>query len=132
MCNYQLDIDSPYPIPGADTKKEITKRIENTQGSVKYKHYGKLIIELIQEAIAIKDTKLQTYIVDHIAQQMKRSHLNWNQTNVQDAKIWNDLEQFSEKKIALDKTKIIPVFQTTPPRKKHFFKKTNKKHYSRK
>ena len=89
-------------------------------------------IPSIKEAIAIKDTKLQTYIVDHIAQQMKRSHLNWNQTNVQDAKIWNDLEQFSEKKIALDKTKIIPVFQTTPPRKKHFFKKTNKKHYSRK
>jgi len=132
MSQNKLDIDSPYPKPKLDKKNEITTRIDNTQGSVKYKHYGKLIIELIKEAVKIKDTKLKTYILDHIAQQMKRSYLNWNQTNVQDQQIWTDLEQFSEKKLDLDKAKIIPVVQAPTYRKKTFYKKSNKKNYSRK
>jgi len=131
MCENKLNIDSPYAKPNLDTPVMIKERIHNTQGSVKYKHYGKLIIELIKEVIDIKDEKLQTYIVDHIAQQMKRSHLNWNQTNVQDIQIWNDLDAFADQKINIDKTKIIPVFQPNI-RKKVFYKKNNRKHYSRK
>ena len=98
---------------------------------MKNKHYGKLILLLIKEAVKIKDPDIQNYAVNQIAQQMKRAYLNWNQTNVQDIQIWNDLEKFSEKKLDLDKTKIIPVFQV-PTRKKTFFKKNNKKNYSKK
>ena len=112
-------------------EKEVKLRIHNTQGSVKNKHYGKLILLLIKEAVKIKDPDIQNYAVNQIAQQMKRAYLNWNQTNVQDIQIWNDLEKFSEKKLDLDKTKIIPVFQV-PTRKKTFFKKNNKKNYSKK
>ena len=119
MTNNQLDIASPYSKPEINTEKKITKRINNTQGSVKHKHYGKLIIELIHETIQLEDSELKTYILDHIAQQMKRSYLNWNQTNVQDIQIWNDLEHFSNKKLTVDKTKVIPVFQTNPTRKKN-------------
>ena len=123
--------DSISQKPNLDKSITIKERIHNTQGSVKYKHYGKLIIELIQEAVDIKDNDLQTYIVDHIAQQMKRSYLNWNQSNVQDTQIWNDLDEFAEKKLKIDKSKVIPVFQPNV-RKKVFYKKSNRKHYSRK
>lgn len=132
MCENKLEISAPYPKPEIKETNAITKRIENTQGSVKYKHYGKLIVELIQEAVKIKDPELKTYIFEHIAQQMKRSYLNWNQTNVQDIKIWDDLEQFANQKIEIDKTKIIPVFQAQHTRKRPFYKKSNKKNYSRK
>ena len=99
MCENKLEINAPYPKPEIKPNSSITERINNTQGSVKYKHYGKLIIELIQEAIKIKDPELKTYVFEHIAQQMKRSYLNWNQTNVQDEKIWDDLEQFANQKV---------------------------------
>ena len=104
-------------------------------GMVVMSPYNKKLMssELIQEAIKIKDPELKTYVFEHIAQQMKRSYLNWNQTNVQDVKIWDDLEQFANQKVEIDKTKIIPVFQTTQyTRKKPFYKKSNKKNYSRK
>ena len=131
MCDNKLDIDSPYPKP--DLKKtELKERINNTQGSVKNKHYGQLIISLIQEAVKIKDEKLKTYAIEQIAQQMKRSYLNWNQTNVQDQKIWADLEAFSKQKLDLDQTKIIPVYQQIPTRKKTFYKKSNRKNYQKK
>ena len=131
MSNNQLDIDSPYPKPKInDTKK--TDRINNTQGTVEHKHYGKLISLLIQETVKIKDANIQIHVFDQIAQHMKRTYLNWNQTNVQDAQIWGDLEQLSKVKLDLDKTKIIPVFPTNPTRRKPFYKKSNRKHYSKK
>ena len=113
-------------------KTELKERINNTQGSVKNKHYGQLIISLIQEAVKIKDEKVKTYAIEQIAQQMKRSYLNWNQTNVQDQKIWADLEAFSKQKLDLDQTKIIPVYQQIPTRKKTFYKKSNRKNYQKK
>lgn len=131
MCDNKLDIDSPYPKPELK-KTELKERINNTQGSVKNKHYGQLIISLIQEAVKIKDEKVKTYAIEQIAQQMKRSYLNWNQTNVQDQKIWADLEAFSKQKLDLDQTKIIPVYQQIPTRKKTFYKKSNRKNYQKK
>ncbi|MAQ69966.1 MAG: hypothetical protein CMD23_02590 [Flavobacteriales bacterium] len=132
MCENKLNIKSPYPKPELKKENIIERRINNTQGSVKHKHYGKLIIELIQEVASIKDIKLKTYILEHIAQQMKRSYINWNQTNVQDEQIWRDLEEFAGKKLDLDKSKVIPVSQPQNNRKKSFYKKSYKKHYSRK
>tara|TARA_B100001250_G_C19602276_1_gene701155 strand:- start:237 stop:785 length:549 start_codon:yes stop_codon:yes gene_type:complete len=134
MCNNELKIDSPYPKPNL-AKVELKERIDNTQGTVKNKHYGKLIVLLIKEAVKIKDDKVRSYAIDRIAQQMKRSYLNWNQTNVQDPKIWADLEAFSEKKLNLDTSKIIPVYQQQPQnynRKKTFYKKSNRKNYQKK
>ena len=89
LCNNKLDIDAPYPKP--ETKKTEKKtRINNTQGTVRNKHYGKLIVMLIKEAVEIKDDKLKTHVLEQVALQMKRSYLNWNQTNVQDLQIWSD------------------------------------------
>ena len=131
MCQNKLDVEHPpyEPVIKLENKKA---RIENTQGSVKYKHYGKLIILLIQETIKIKDNSLKNHAIEQIGKQMKRAYLNWNQTNVQDTQIWSDLEKLADNKIDVDKTKIIPVFQTNPIRKKPFYKKSNRKNYSKK
>ena len=134
MCNNELNIESPYPKPSL-TQSQLKERIDNTQGTVRNKHYGKLIVLLIKEAVKIKDQDIKLHAIDRIAQQMKRSYLNWNQTNVQDSKIWTDLESFSQEKLNLDKSKIIPVYQQQQQhysRKKTFYKKSNRKNYQKK
>mgnify|MGYP001433133872 CR=1 FL=1 len=131
MCNHQLNIDSPYPKPILEEQKH-TVRINNAQGSVKHKHYGKLILSLIQEAVQLTDPDTRNHAFEQIAKQMKRAYLNWNQTNVQDIQIWTDLEKFAGEEVTLDKTKIIPVFQPNTTRKKTFYKKPHKKNYSKK
>ena len=132
MCDHLLEIDSVHKKQIKEQKKLVKERINNTQGSVKYKHYGKLIITLIKETVQLKDKQLKLDILFQIAQQMKRSYINWNQTNVQDIQIWTDLEEFSGEELNLDKTKQIPVFPTNNTRKKVFYKKSNRKNYSRK
>ena len=51
ICQNKLEINSPYPKPSLDANVKQSERIENTQGSVKFKHYGKLIVLLIKEAV---------------------------------------------------------------------------------
>lgn len=133
ICKNDIDINSPYEKPSP--KKELTtiERIDNTQGSVKHKHYGRLIIDLIKETVKITDSKVKVYLIKLIALQMKRSYISWNQSNVQDSQIWEDLEFFSNHKLELDKTTVIPVYPTNNVvRKKNFHKKSIKKNYSRK
>ena len=132
MCNNKLDIDAPYGQPSVEIKKMSRDRIHNTQGTVKYKHYGQIIIKLIKESVKLQNPKIKEHLFSIIAQQMKRSHLNWNQTNVQDYQIWSDLEKFAEQKLNLDHTKQIPVFQNQHNRKKTFYKRPHKKNYSKK
>tara|TARA_Y100000589_G_scaffold332358_1_gene392425 strand:- start:8453 stop:9061 length:609 start_codon:yes stop_codon:yes gene_type:complete len=131
LCEHKLDVDTPFSGETLEFKSQKTERIQNTQGSVKHKHYGKLIIKLIKECIKIENLSLRDQLLNQIAQQMKRSFLNWNKSNVQDEQIWHDLESFSEEKINLDYQKVIPVFHQQPIRKKTFFKRSNKKNYSR-
>ena len=131
LCEHKLDVDTPFSGETLEFKSQKTERIQNTQGSVKHKHYGKLIIKLIKECIKIENLSLRDQLLNQIAQQMKRSFLNWNKSNVQDEQIWHDLESLSEEKINLDYQKVIPVFHQQPIRKKTFFKRSNKKNYSR-
>ena len=56
MCENNLEIESPYPKPNLKKEAINIERIKNTQGSVEYKHYGKLIIMLIKECLKIKDS----------------------------------------------------------------------------
>ena len=85
------------------------------------------------EAILSTDEKVKSYLIKLIALQMKRSYISWNQSNVQDSQIWEDLEFFSNHKLELDKTTVIPVYPTNNVvRKKNYHKKSIKKNYSRK
>ena len=59
MSDYKLDVDSPYPIPEKKEKKERPIKITNTQGTVKYRHYGKFVIEMLKK---LSDSKIKCYI----------------------------------------------------------------------
>tara|TARA_B100001287_G_scaffold276379_1_gene287003 strand:+ start:1417 stop:2025 length:609 start_codon:yes stop_codon:yes gene_type:complete len=133
ICNNDIDINSPYEKPSPKEESKIIERIDNTQGSVKHKHYGRLIIDLIKETVKITDSKVKEYLIKLIALQMKRSYISWNQSNVQDIQIWSDLDFFSNHKLELNKDAVIPVYPTNNVvRKKTFHKKSIKKNYSRK
>merc|ERR1712196_290348 len=61
MSKNQLQIDLPHPkVKTEEIKTDV--RIKNTQGSVKHKHYGKLIVMLIKESVHIKDLDLRNKV----------------------------------------------------------------------
>ena len=101
MSNYKLDVDSPYPIlkkKDIDTKPE---KIEYTQGSVKLRHYGKYVIDILKEVSKLADSEKKDKLVISIANQMKRSYINWNKSNVLDNVIFNEIEEISNGKVKI-------------------------------
>ena len=54
MSDYNLDIDSPYPMPKRKSESERPKRLEYPKTKIRYRHYGKKIELLIEEACKLK------------------------------------------------------------------------------
>ena len=130
MSEHKLEVDSPYPKP---TQKEINLKpelIENKQGSLKYPHYGSFIISMIKEVGIMKESEKKKELAIGIANQMKKNYINWNQSNIMDKFIINEINSISEGKINLDPETVLSSYSLTKPN--HNFGPRKKSHsYSR-
>ena len=101
ISNFQLDVDAPYPKP--EPKKEIRpEKVEYPDQKFKFKHYGKIIEALIDEAIKIENADEQQELTQMIANLMKRSYLNYNRDSVNEEMIVDQLNSMSGGKLKLD------------------------------
>ena len=91
---------------------------------IKYNHYGKVIELMIEEAIKMDDIELKEKLVLAIANQMKRSYINWNLNSVDDKIILNQLTILSNQKLSLPQGTIL--HKVSPPPKQNQFKKKKK------
>lgn len=117
MSDFKLDIDYPFEI----IKKEdlITKpdKIEYSRPTMRYRHYGKTLEKMIKKAIEMPDSEERTQLIDLLVTQMKKSYLQWNK-EVDDAKIFQDLYELSDRKIKMDDSYIISNPKTNTSKRK--------------
>jgi len=93
ISDFKLDVDSPYPIPSQQTLHVRPQRVPYPSNAIRYRHYGKIIENLIAEVIKQEDGPKKDALVASIANFMKTAYLNWNRDTVSDDVI---LEQFKE------------------------------------
>lgn len=101
ITDYKLDVDGPYPKPSPSMFDAKPKRLQYPAYSLKYKHYGKVIGELIKKAVKYKDGDEKDTLVENIAMLMKRSYMTWNKSSVDDKTIINDLKIISQGSLEL-------------------------------
>ena len=101
MSNFELDVDSPYPIPKKETFQSKPEPIPYPSGRPKYGHYGKSVQELINKACEIEDPAEKKYLINLIVNLMKRFYLTWNRDSVRDEVILEHVNELSEGKINL-------------------------------
>tara|TARA_B100000945_G_scaffold101135_1_gene79715 strand:+ start:2141 stop:2761 length:621 start_codon:yes stop_codon:yes gene_type:complete len=111
MSDYKLDVESPYPIPQKKEKRERPKIINNTQGTVKHRHYGKFVIDMLKKAPELKNEDTKNKLIISIANQMKRSYVNWNKSNVLDDVIFNEIEEISNGNIKIPQNTVLENIQ---------------------
>lgn len=102
IADFKLDIDSPYDNPQIEKLKEKPERVPYNQHKIKYKHYGKTIEKLINEAVKMEDPERKEILIQMLANHMKKSYLTWNKEAVSDEQIFSDLNVISEGKIQLN------------------------------
>jgi len=116
IADFDLDIDSPYPLP--EIQKLIAKpnEIPYVQGEIRFLHYGRIIELMINAAIDFEDGEEKEYLTTLIVNQMKKSYITWNRSQVADEVIINDLKLLSRGKLEVtDGVKILETKELMPP-----------------
>lgn len=101
ISDFKLDVDSPYEKPVIEKLFEKPEPLDYPNSKIKYNHYGKVIEKMILEAIKMEDKELKNKLVIAIANQMKKSYVNWNLDFVEDEVIFNHLKKLSNNKLEI-------------------------------
>ncbi|HEU4716589.1 MAG TPA: DUF4290 domain-containing protein [Bacteroidia bacterium] len=99
MSGYNLDVDSPFAKPEKAALDSPPEIVPYPQSNIRFKHYGKILEDLIKKAMAEEDPKNREIFTDQLAQLMKRQYLNWNRDSVNDQLIVEQLESLSGGKL---------------------------------
>ena len=102
MSNFQLDVDSPYPLPEPDKKAVAQFLNYSVPYEVRFPFYGRYVEKMVKKAIEMEEGEEKTELVRLIANTMKKLYLTWNKDSVKDEIIIEQLNILSEGKLALD------------------------------
>lgn len=91
MSGFKLDIDTPYPLPSMEKIKEKPERLTYNHNRIKFRHYGKLVEQLIEEIRRQEDPDRKRALIVLTANHMKKSFLTWNKETVEDEQIFKDI-----------------------------------------
>lgn len=119
IANFDLDIDSPYPVPEVSKLVEKPKQVPYKQGEIRFLHYGRIVELMINAASEMEDGNEKEYLTNLIVNQMKKSYITWNRGQVSDEVIIGDLKLLSRGRLKItDGVKILEVRELIPPVKK--------------
>lgn len=102
MSDFKLDVDSPYPIPNAETFEEKPNKVHYPVKSRTFRHYGNVVKQMVKVALEMEDGPMREGLIIAIANQMKKSYLTWNKDTVEDAVIIKELNILANGKLPLD------------------------------
>ena len=102
MSDFALDIDYPYEVIKKEDLYIKPNKLPYNSGRITYKHYGKNMEKMIKKATEYADGEEKEYLIQLLANHMKKSFLTWNKEVVDDRKIFSDLDQLSKGQIVLD------------------------------
>lgn len=102
MSNFKLDID--YPCDVSQALKIATKPepMSYSTSRISVRHYGKLLFEAFDKLKTMEPGAERDAFVRSIANQMKRSLVQWGHGSSDDEKVASDLARFTNGQIQLD------------------------------
>ena len=106
MSDYSLDIDSPFPKPEKKSKNDISERLNYPKNKIRYRHYGKKIELLIDEACKLKKEEDKEAAVIHIGKIMKSFFSMWNKESIDNKVIIENIKELSNNKLSIDIEKV--------------------------
>lgn len=119
IAGFDLNIDTPYPLPQLSKLSEKPKPIPYSQGNIRYLHYGRIIQMMIDAASEMEDGEEKIYMTNLIVNQMKKSYVTWNRAQVSDDVIISDLNFLSRGKLKVTEgVRILEVKDLLSPVKK--------------
>ena len=101
ISHYELDIEYPVKIEHEEDSQNQRERVPYPQKKIERRHYGAIVEKFTQALKEEQDEKKRFELAKLIANHMKRDLSNWNVDVMSDAKVADDLEQYTEGKVVL-------------------------------
>ncbi len=95
ISDFQLDVDSPYPIPQKETYKTKPEPLSYPRRYPKYSHLGKNLELVIDKALKEENPDKKAGFAHAIAYYMKLSYSNWHKELVHDDAIRSELNNIT-------------------------------------
>lgn len=108
ITQFKLDIDYPVPITHPEMLPKPTRPSYNNL-DIHHRHYGKIVEDLIVKAIDLEESEEKKWLIQLIANHMKKQYIAWNKNTVNDDIIYKDLIAMSRGKLQIDTTAKIYV-----------------------
>lgn len=131
MSNFELDVESPYPMPEVEQLSERPEMLKYPQRNFNFSHYGTWLENLLKKAMEMELGDERDTLTLIVANLMKKHYITYNRDSVEDEVILNQLRELSGGQLALkegetltslqDLRKDIP--QITAPKKQQHIRK---------
>ncbi len=102
ISNFELDIDGPFPKPDESVLTRKPERLKYYSNEIKYRHYGRGVELLIDQAIAMEDPKEKEGAVVAIGRLMKSFFQTWNKEAIEDEQILKNIKRLSNDQLDIN------------------------------
>ena len=96
ISDFKLDVDSPYPIPTAETLRAKPAPLPYPKGHPKFSHLGVNIETIINKALREENPEKKAGFANAIAYYMKLTYSNWHRESVHDEAIRQELDSITD------------------------------------
>lgn len=102
MSDFQLDVDSPYPLPTREDLEPQPRRLKYPQSHIPFKHYGKYVGKILKSLIDVDNEAGVTKTVGNIARYMRAKSYEYNLEHPNNEVIIKDIKRLSNNGIFID------------------------------
>ncbi|MGB3586714.1 MAG: DUF4290 domain-containing protein [Tunicatimonas sp.] len=129
MTNFTLDVEAPYPPPEVDILTKKPDRVPYSTEPVRYRHYGKNLERLIQQAGELEDAEEKRAATIYLGKLMKTFYGTWNRENIDDEIILRDMKKMSRGKLEISEEEVKEkgLFEVNQPKSRNHNNNNNNK-----
>ncbi len=102
ISGFEIDFQGPYDKPDASILNRKPERMKYYSNTIKFKHYGRGVEILIDQAIALEDPKEKEGAVVAIGRLMKSFFQTWNKEPIEDEQVLKNIKQLSKDQLDID------------------------------
>jgi hypothetical protein len=107
VSDFKLDVESPYPIPTAETLRARPKPLPYPKRYPKFSHLGKNLELVINKALKEENPEKRQGFANAVAYYMKLAYNNWHKEQVHDDAIQSELSTLTDGQLEFTNTPFV-------------------------
>lgn len=111
ISDFQLQVESPYPIPTKENYKEKPEPMPYPKRYPKYSHLGKNVELVIEKALNEQNPEKRDGFANAVAYYMKLAYNNWHKETVHDDAIQSELTKITKGQLEFTNTPYVKQYR---------------------